>query len=147
MKIYLGYDHAGNHFRDLVKGVAEEMHMELEDLGSHGDMNDDYPDFAKLVGDKVKMDPTARGILVCGIGAGMAIAANKISGIRAAFANNVELARLIRAHNDANVLTLGSRIMDEETTKAVIKTFLTTDFEGGRHERRVNKISALENRV
>ncbi|MBI4835859.1 MAG: ribose 5-phosphate isomerase B [Candidatus Abawacabacteria bacterium] len=147
MKIYLGYDHAGQALKDMVYEVANEMQVDIEDLGSHGDLQDDYPDFAVDVAEKVAKDPATKGVLICGAGAGMAIAANKVPGVRAAFANNVEIARLIRAHNDANILTLGGRMTDGGTAKAIIKTFLTTDFEGGRHERRVNKISALEQKV
>ena len=145
MKIYLGYDHAGKELEKVVKEVAAELDIAVEDLGSSGDLTDDYPDFAKQVAEKVALGPLAKGVLICGTGAGMAISANKIHGVRAAFAYNIETARLIRAHNDANILTLGARIMDVDSVKAVIKTFLTTSFEGGRHERRVNKISALEN--
>ncbi len=144
MKIYLAYDHAGTPLREAVKAVAAELDIAVEDFGSQGDITDDYPDFAKVVAEKVVEDPSALGVLICGTGAGMAIAANKIKGIRAAFANNVEVARLIRADNDANVLTMGGRIMDEETAKSVVKAFLTTPFSAGRHERRVNKIAALE---
>lgn len=144
MKVYLAYDHAGTPLRATVKSVAEELQIPVEDFGSQGDATDDYPDFAKVVAENVVKDPSSVGILICGAGAGMAIAANKIKGIRAAFANTTEIARLIRADNDANVLTMGGRIMDIETARHVVKTFLTTPFARGRHERRVNKISALE---
>lgn len=144
MKIYLGYDHAGKTLEPVVKAIASELAFELEDLGSQGDLTDDYPDFARVVAEKVAQDPLSVGILICGTGAGMAMAANKIHGIRAAVAYNPEVARLIRVDNNANVLALGGRILDVETAKAIIKIFLSTPFEGGRHERRVNKISALE---
>lgn len=144
MKVYLGYDHAGKALQETVKSVVAELQLPLEDFGSQGDAQDDYPDFAKVVAQKVAEDPSSVGILICGIGSGMAVAANKIKGIRAALATNVEIARLMRSDLDANVLAMGGRIMDTETARAVVKVFLTTPFSGGRHERRVNKISALE---
>ncbi len=147
MKIYLGYDHAGQSLKEPILQVLKELGHEVKDLGSKGDDNDDYPDFAQKVAEKVQKDPASRGVLMCGTGVGMAMVANKFHGIRAAFADSVELARLGRAHNDANVLTMAGRMTNDEIAKSIVKTFLETSFEGGRHERRVNKITALENKL
>jgi len=147
MKVYVGYDHAGQSLKEPVLAVLAELGHEAKDFGSKGDNNDDYPDFAQKVAEKVQKDPASRGILMCGTGVGMAMVANKFHGIRAAFADSVELARLGRAHNDANILTMAGRMTNEEVAKNIVKTFLETLFEGGRHERRVNKITALENKL
>lgn len=146
MKIYLGYDHAGQSLKEPVLQILKDLGHEVKDVGSKGDINDDYPDFAEKVSEKVQKDSASRGILMCGTGVGMAMVANKFHGIRAAFADSVELARLGRAHNDANVLTMAGRMTNDEVAKSIVKTFLETPFDGGRHERRVNKITALENK-
>jgi ribose 5-phosphate isomerase B len=147
MHIYLGYDHAGKILKESVMQTIDALGGTVVDLGSTGDMHDDYPDFALVVAEKVSEDPSAKGILICGTGAGMAIAANKVSGIRAATADTEETARLIRAHNDANILALAGRIIAPELAQKIITTFLTTDFAGGRHQRRVNKIIAIEQHI
>jgi ribose 5-phosphate isomerase B len=147
MHIYLGYDHAGKVLKESVMQSIDALGATVVDLGSTGDMHDDYPDFALVVAEKVSEDPSAKGILICGTGAGMAIAANKVSGIRAATADTEETARLIRAHNDANILALAGRIIAPELAQKIITTFLTTDFAGGRHQRRVNKIIAIEQHI
>ncbi len=144
MHIYLGYDHAGRSLREAVIMAVEALGGTITDLGSEGDMNDDYPDFAFAVAKKVAEDPSAKGILVCGAGAGMAIAANKIPGIRAATADTELAAQMIRSDNDANILALAGRILSAELAQKVVTTFLSTPFEGGRHQRRVGKIMALE---
>ena len=104
----------------------------------------DYPDFARPVAEAVASGKADRGILICGSGVGMTITANKVRGVRAAPASTAEGARLAREHNDANVLTLGARVLTEDAALAIVETFLTTDFEGGRHQRRLDKIAALE---
>lgn len=147
MHIYLGYDHAGRALKESVVQAIEALDGTVVDLGSAGDMQDDYPDFALAVAQKVAEDPSAKGVLICGTGAGMAIAANKVSGIRAAAAETEELARLIRADNDANILTLAGRITPPELAQKITTTFLTTPFDGGRHQRRVNKITAIEQHI
>lgn len=147
MHIYLGYDHAGKILKDSVIQSVEALDGTVTDLGSGGDIHDDYPDFALIVAQKVAEDPSAKGILICGTGAGMAIAANKVSGIRAATAVTEEIARLIRADNDANILALAGRLTAPELAQKITTTFLTTDFEGGRHQRRVNKITAIEQHI
>ena len=144
MHIYLGYDHAGRSLREAVINAIETLGGTVTDLGSEGDMNDDYPDFAFAVAKKVAEDPSAKGILMCGTGAGMAIAANKIPGIRAATADTELVAQMIRADNDANILALAGRILSSELAQKVVTAFLSTPFEGGRHQRRIGKIMALE---
>ena len=145
MHIYLGYDHAGRPLRDVVIAAVEALGGTITDLGSEGDIHDDYPDFAFAVAKKVAEDPSAKGILMCGTGAGMAIAANKIAGIRAATADTEQVAQMIRSDNDANILALAGRILSAELAQKVVTMFLNTPFEGGRHQRRVSKIMALEN--
>lgn len=114
------------------------------DFGTYATESVDYPDFAALVGRAVASGEVDCGILVCGSGVGMAIAANKIDGIRAAVATETESARLSRSHNNANVLALGARLTQEAQAKDIVSIFLETPYEGGRHQRRVDKISALE---
>lgn len=144
MHIYLGYDHAGRSLQEVVIKVVEALGGSVTDLGSQGDLNDDYPDFAFAIAEKVVQDPSSKGILICGTGAGMAMAANKVPGIRAAAAESVVIAKMIRAHNDANILALAGRSTAPELAQLIVKTFLTTNFDGGRHQRRVNKITAFE---
>jgi ribose 5-phosphate isomerase B len=120
------------------------MGVAYEDLGTNSDESVDYPDYAERVAKRVAAGEVEQGILVCGSGIGMQIAANKVQGIRAALAWNEETARLSRQHNDANIVTVGARTTAPETIDQIIRTFLTTDFEGGRHSRRVEKIAQLD---
>src|SRR5664279_913086 len=144
MKIAIGADHAGFSLKeDLRHKLAEEGH-EVVDFGPGSSESCDYPDFAQAVGRDVAQGRSDRGILVCSTGIGMAIAANKIAGVRAAPAESEDEVRLTRAHNDANVLTLGARYLDEERAAGLIHLFLDTAFTGGRHARRVAKIAQLE---
>ena len=151
--IYLGADHAGFELKEKVKDYLKQKGLEVEDLGAHTlDKNDDYPDYAKAVADKVAADPSAKGILLCGSAEGICIAANKIKGIRAVAVWTTMSARLSREHNDANVLCLsGGQTLTPipgtsfEDAKEIIDTWLSTSFSGEeRHLRRINKISALE---
>jgi ribose 5-phosphate isomerase B len=121
------------------------MGLEVEDFGtSSSDVSVDYPDYAKRVGEAVISGAAERGILICGTGIGVSIAANKIPGIRAALAWNAETAKLARTHNDANILTIGARTTAPETIREIVQTYLTNEFEGGRHAIRVGKIADLE---
>ena len=144
MKIAIAADHAGFEEKEKIKPLLDEMGIEYEDLGTNSCDSVDYPDYAKKVGEAVASGNADEGILVCGSGTGMAISANKIRGIRAAVAWNEDIARLARQHNNANVLSLPARFVPEEEAKNIIKAWFDAKFEGGRHERRVEKISELE---
>ena len=143
-KIALGADHAGFEEKEKLKKTLDELGVKYEDVGTFSTDSVDYPDFAQKVGEKVESGEAEQGILVCGSGIGVAIAANKMHGIRAAQAWNEETARLARQHNDANVLTIGARVIPEEEIPKIIKAWFEADFEGGRHEKRVEKIMNLE---
>lgn len=144
MRIKLGADHAGVALKThLAEKLAEEGH-EIEDLGPFSETSVDYPDYAAAVAQAVVADPTSLGILICGTGIGVAISANKVRGVRAASCNDLFAARLAREHNDANVLTLGARVIGEGLAEAIVETFLGTPFAAGRHQQRVEKITALE---
>ncbi len=144
MRIALGADHAGFELKERLKGFLDELRVPYMDLGCSSPEPVDYPDIAAAVARKVAARAVDRGILVCGTGIGMAVAANKIRGIRAASACSTEAVKLARGHNDLNVLALGARITPADTALAFVRTFLDTPFDGGRHQRRIDKISSLE---
>jgi ribose 5-phosphate isomerase B len=144
MKIAIGADHAGFELKQkLAQKLTAEGH-EVSDFGTDSTDSTDYPDYAARVGREVGEGRADRGILVCYTGVGMAMAANKIRGVRAAPAVNEDEVRLTREHNDANVLTIGSKFTDDERAVALTGLFLKTEFAGGRHARRVAKIAQLE---
>jgi ribose 5-phosphate isomerase B len=144
MKIAIAADHAGFALKEQLRlKLAEDGH-EVIDFGTGSTESCDYPDYAQQVGREVAQGRSDRGILVCSTGIGMAMAANKIAGVRAAPAQSEDEVRLTREHNDANVLTLGARYLNEERAAGLIETFLQTEFTGGRHARRVAKIAQLE---
>ncbi len=143
MKIAIGSDHAGFITKEaLILNLREHGH-EVIDLGTHSADRTDYPDYAVLVAKAVANGEAERGILVCGSGIGVAITANKVQGIRAATCITTEMAELARAHNDANVLCIGERLVSRAEATAIANTFLHTAFEGGRHTARVEKIHSL----
>lgn len=144
MHVALGADHAGVGLKDAVKAHLASRGITVSDVGTHGHGSVDYPDFAREVARAVRDGQADRGVLVCGSGIGMAIAANKVAGIRAAAIGDVTSAQLAREHNDLNVLALGARLTPPETALAVLDAFLDTPFAGGRHEQRVAKIHADE---
>lgn len=144
MKIVIGSDHAGYEDKEKVKRQLDEMGVEYEDVGTNSAESVDYPIYARKVAEKVASGEAEQGILVCGSGNGMQIAANKVHGIRAALAWNEETARLARQHNDANVLSVPARMISPEEVSKVIKAYLEAEFEGGRHARRVDEISEME---
>jgi ribose 5-phosphate isomerase B len=144
MKIALGADHAGYQLKDSLKRLLDELGMPYEDFGTNTGQSVDYPDFARAVAESVAGGRSDRGILVCGTGVGMAIAANKVDGVRSAAIVDTDTARLSREHNDLNVLTLGARLLPESRAREIVKAFLQTPFEGGRHSSRVQKIHAIE---
>lgn len=144
MKISIGADHAGYQLKEhLREKLAAEGH-EVVDRGTTSSESTDYPDYALAVGRDVASGQADRGILVCFTGIGMAIAANKVDGVRAAPAYNLDEVGLTRRHNDTNVLTIGAKYTPEKDAEQFVETFLNEPFEGGRHERRVNKITAAE---
>jgi len=144
MKIALASDHAGYKEKEKLKPVLKDLGVEFDDLGTVSEDSVDYPDYARKVAERVANGESEQGLLVCGSGTGMAIAANKVPGVRAAVAWNEESARLARQHNDANVLAIGARMVPEEEIPRVLKAWFDAKFEGGRHAGRVEKIKALE---
>ena len=143
-KIALAADHAGFEEKEKVKKTLDELGIEYEDMGTMTPESVDYPDYAQKVAESVSSGEYEQGLLVCGSGTGMAIAANKVKGVRAAVAWSPEIAALARQHNDANVLSLPARFLNHQESANIIKAFFESDFEGGRHERRVDKIKSLE---
>ncbi len=143
-KIALGADHAGFALKEKVRDYLLSKGYEVEDYGTESTEAVDYPDFALKVAKRVATKEATYGVLVCGTGLGMELAANKVPGIRATPCNDTLTARLAREHNDANVLTMGGRLIDEATAQKVLDVWLSTPFAGGRHERRVRKIDAIE---
>lgn len=144
MKIAVGSDHAGFALKQKIVEWLRAEGILVEDVGTTSSERCDYPDYAKAVAGLVARDLAQRGILVCGSGIGMSITANKVPGIRAAECFNAESARLSRAHNDANVLCLGGRLIEAAVARQVVDVWLKTEFEGGRHAVRVEKIKQLE---
>ncbi|MCC6860339.1 MAG: ribose 5-phosphate isomerase B [Bryobacterales bacterium] len=144
MRIALGADHAGFALKEEIREKLARNGHRVEDVGTFSPESCDYPDYAFAVASRVSGGQAERGILVCSSGIGMSIAANKVAGVRAAAAASVEQARLSRGHNDANVLALGARFLEPATAVEMVDAFLATAFEGGRHARRVDKISQRE---
>ena len=144
MKIAIAADHAGFVLKEQLRRKLVEDGHEVVDFGTDSDASCDYPDFAQSVGREVALGRCDRGILCCGTGIGMAMAANKVRGVRAAPAQYPEEVRLTREHNDANVLTLGARFVAPEQAAPMVDIFLQTEFLGGRHSRRVAKIAKIE---
>ncbi len=145
-KIALASDHAGFTLKGKVRDYLAGKGYEVVDYGPDSAESVDYPDYAEKVSQQVAAHEADFGVLVCGTGLGMAIAANKVPGIRAVTVNDTLSARFARSHNDANVLAMGERLTDESTARKILDTWLSTPFEGGRHERRVNKISDIDTR-
>jgi ribose 5-phosphate isomerase B len=140
MHIAIGADHAGFQLKDSLKKTLEELGITYQDFGTSSAASVDYPDFAQAVAEGVASGQFDRGILVCGTGVGMAIAANKVQGVRSAPIVDTDTAKLSREHNDLNVLALGARVLPESRARDIVKTFLETPFAGGRHATRVGKI-------
>ena len=139
-KICIASDHAGYNLKEYIKDFLINKNVSIIDLGPINENSVDYPDYAKKVSNRIKSKRSDIGILVCGSGTGMAMSANKIKGIRAAVCYNLRSTRLSRQHNNANIITIGSRLTKKNTAFKLISVFLKTKFEGGRHQRRVNKI-------
>lgn len=139
--IVIASDHAGLALKDILKKEIERLGLAVLDLGTHTDASVDYPDYAEKLANAIKQGDAERGVLICGTGIGISIAANRHKEIRAALCHNTLTAQMAREHNDANVLVLGARVVDESTAGECLRTFLNTAFEGGRHQRRVAKMS------
>lgn len=144
MRIALGADHAGYELKDKIRDHLKQRGVEVRDEGTDSGDSVDYPDFARLVAHDVDEGRADLGILVCGSGIGMAMAANKVAGIRAANVSSEYEAQMSREHNNANVLTLGARILQPDQALKIVDAWLAANFAGGRHQRRVDKIAALE---
>lgn len=144
MKVAISSDHGGNNLRKEIIELLEELNIEYEDFGPKSSDSVDYPDYAMPVAEGVASGKFDRGILICGTGIGMSIVANKVKGIRCALVHDVFSAKATRCHNNSNVLAMGERVIGPGLAREIVKTWLSTDFEGGRHERRVNKIAELE---
>lgn len=138
--IPIGADHAGFELKERLKAELERLGYGVEDVGTRSAASVDYPDFAHQVADRVEHGQARRGVLMCGTGLGMSYAANRHHGVRAAVAWTPEIARLAREHNDANVLVLPARFLSEEQGLEILRTWLATPFEGGRHQGRIDKI-------
>ena len=139
-KIFISSDHAGFKLKEAIKSYLSNKKLSFTDMGPYNDSRVDYPDFAHKVARKVKLNKNNIGILVCGSGMGMNIAANRHKNIRAAQCFNLKSTKLSRLHNDANIITLGSRLLTKKNALSCIGVFLKTKFEGGRHSKRIRKI-------
>lgn len=144
MKIAISSDHGGNNLRKEIMSLLDELNISYEDFGPQSNDSVDYPDYAKPVAEGVASGKFDRGILICGTGIGMSIAANKVNGIRCALVHDVFSAKATRCHNDSNILAMGERVIGPGLAGEIVKAWLNTDFEGGRHTRRIEKISELE---
>ncbi|MGN0193559.1 MAG: ribose 5-phosphate isomerase B [Pseudoramibacter sp.] len=145
MKIAIGSDHGGFELKQkLIQELTEVYQAEVVDCGCDGTASVDYPDFGQKVAETVASGDVDRGIVICGTGIGISISANKVPGVRAALCTNEYMAKMSRQHNNANVLAMGARVIGDELAKDILKVWMTTDFEGGRHQRRIDKISAIE---
>ena len=140
MKIVVGSDHAGHALKELIKDLLLKRHIEVADVGTTSEDSCDYPDFGKMLAEKVSKGEFDRGILVCGTGIGMSIVANRFPGIRAALCNDSYMAQMRRRHNDANVLVMGGRVIGPGLATEITNVWLDTPFEGGRHKERLDKI-------
>jgi len=144
MKIAIAADHAGYEEKEKLKKTLDDLGVEYDDFGTVSTDSVDYPDYAKRVAESVARGDYEQGLLVCGSGTGMAIAANKVPGVRAAVAWNEDIARLAREHNDANVLSLAARFTPVDELERIVRAWFAAHFDGGRHQRRVDKIKEIE---
>ena len=143
MRIALASDHAGYAEKERLKNVLTGLGIDFEDLGTASEESVDYPDYARKVAEQVAEGQVEQGLLVCGSGTGMAITANKVPGVRAAVAWSEEIARLARQHNDANVLSIGERMISEDLLAKIVRIWLETPFEGGRHVKRIEMLDQM----
>ncbi|HLN60000.1 MAG TPA: ribose 5-phosphate isomerase B [Symbiobacteriaceae bacterium] len=146
MKVAIGSDHGGLELKEHVIAALKELNLAYEDMGTHDRSSCDYPDYAQKVAAAVVSGEYDQGILICGTGIGMSIAANKVQGIRAALCNEIFSAKMARAHNNANILCIGARVVGPSVAQEIVKAYFTSAFEGGRHGQRVEKINLLDTR-
>ena len=146
MKVAIGSDHGGLELKEHVIATLKELNLAYEDMGTHDRNSCDYPDYAQKVAAAVVSGKYDQGILICGTGIGMSIAANKVQGIRAALCNEIFSAKMARAHNNANILCIGARVVGPSVAQEIVKAYFTSAFEGGRHAQRVEKINLLDTR-
>ncbi|MEI5909079.1 ribose 5-phosphate isomerase B [Bacillus spongiae] len=146
MKVALASDHGGVLLRNEIRNLLDEMNIEYEDFGCECEGSVDYPDYALPVAEKVANGEFDKGIVICGTGIGMSIAANKVKGIRCALVHDLFSAKATREHNDTNMLAMGERVIGLGLGREIARVWLSTEFEGGRHENRINKISQYENK-
>lgn len=146
-RIIIGSDHAGFETKTRIIDVLREKGIKAEDAGAHSKESSDYPDFGMIVGEAVSSGNFERGVLICGSGVGMSIVANKFPGVRAALVGNVETAKISRLHNNSNILVIGERTLDPKKASDILMAWLEAEFEGGRHQRRLDKIEALEKKL
>ncbi|MBO8129409.1 MAG: ribose 5-phosphate isomerase B [Peptococcaceae bacterium] len=145
MRVAVASDHGGFHLKKVVLQYLEELGIEYRDFGTYSEASCDYPDVARPAAEAVARGEYDRGIIICGTGIGVSIVANKVPGVRAALCHDTFSARMSREHNDANVLTMGERVIGPGLARDIVAVWLRTEFQGGRHARRVNKISGIEN--
>ncbi|MBZ5696964.1 MAG: ribose 5-phosphate isomerase B [Acidobacteriia bacterium] len=143
-RIALGADHAGFRVKETIKKYLEGAGYGVDDVGTHSEESVDYPDFARAVAERVASGKDPLGIVMCGTGIGVAIAANKVEGVYAALAHDSLTARRAREHNDANVLALGGKVVGDDEAIAIVQEFLSAQFSGGRHQRRIDKIKEMD---
>jgi len=144
MKVVLGCDHGGVEMKDIIAGELKKLDVEVVDFGTKDETSVDYPEFAARVAEAISSGAADRGIAVCGTGIGMSIVANKYPGVRAALCHDAFTARMSRLHNDSNVLVLGGRVTGREVALEMLRIWMATPFEGGRHKRRLDMISDIE---
>jgi ribose 5-phosphate isomerase B len=147
MTIAIGCDHAGVELKKELISLLDKLNIRHIDYGTNSSESVDYPDFGEKVSEAVSSGNVEKGILICGTGIGMSIVANKFPGIRASLCNELFTARMSRLHNDANILVIGGRIVGKDLAKEIVRTWVSTSFEGERHSRRLEKISRIENRL
>jgi ribose 5-phosphate isomerase B len=144
MKIAIASDHGGFELKEVLKAFLASLSVEVTDLGTISEASVDYPDFGIQVSERVSKGEVERGVLICGSGIGMSVVANKFPRVRAALVHDLFSARLSREHNDANILVLGGRLVGKDLAKEIVRVWLETPFTGGRHQKRLDKITALE---
>lgn len=143
--IAIGNDHAGFELKDAVLSVLKEFNLEYKDFGCYSTDKAEYPVYAQKVADSVACGECEKGILICGTGIGISIAANKVKGIRAAACSDPFSAKMSKIHNNSNILAMGARVIGSELAKMIVREWLSVEFEGGRHQERIDQITAIEN--